>query len=91
MVINSFDDFFNQRPRKQPKTRMNPNKPAPQIHDMQKIAHMFGKDLLSLLGQWPIKHTPKMNNKVKNEEPNSPEMEKEIIELFWENHNKVRY
>lgn len=50
--------------------------------DAKTIAKFYGKDLLSSLGQGPIKKNPIRKNKSNREEENSPEMEAEIKKLF---------
>jgi len=67
-----------------------PSKPI----DAADFARFCGKDLATLLGQGPIKKIPKMNEerlkkqKEKNNEPLSEEMKAQMIELFWEDHDK---
>lgn len=94
MVLNGFrmHDFFEQSNKYRPKIDISDDEPSKKPHDMNEIVKFFGKDLLSMLGQGPIKKTPKKSEewlrkqKEKNEEPLTPEMEKEIKELFWENY-----
>ena len=59
--------------------------------NIQKIENFFGWDLLTLLGQGPIKRIPKMRNKEKVEEPLSPEMEAELKKVFWENYDQINF
>ena len=57
--------------------------------EIQKRQKFFNRDLLALLEQGSIKKSPKMNNKEKIEEPNTPEMEAQIREIFWENYEQI--
>ena len=52
--------------------------------EIQTRTNFFGRDLLTILGQGPIKKNP-IKRKDRDEEPLSPEMEAEIREIFGEN------
>ncbi len=51
---------------------------------MEAANKFFGRDLLTILGQGPIKRNP-IKRKDRDEEPLTPEMEAEIREIFGEN------
>ena len=57
--------------------------------EIQKRQKFFNRDLLTLLEQGPIKKIRKTNNIEKIEEQNTPEMEAQIREIFWENYEHI--
>jgi hypothetical protein len=74
------EDFFGE-PRIQKKVRTNKEEETKPI-DLEAANKFFGRDLLTILGQGPIKKNPKMNTKENREEPNTPEMDAQIKEIF---------
>ncbi len=85
---NNADNFFNNKPRKQPK-RKQQETTGTYVQDIQKAVAFFWQDLVSILGQWPIKNIPERNKNVKIEEQNTPEMDAEIKEIFWDEHKSM--
>lgn len=94
MPLNGFintEKFFDERNNPMPKVNITDNtsnNTQNRTHNQNELIKLFGKDLLSMLGQGPIKKDPKKSEeslrkqKEKNEKPLTPEMEKEIQELF---------
>jgi len=82
------EDFFHGSQRRTPKYKNEAQTGTTnKWYDTEAVAKFFGKDLLSMLGQGPIKKHP--IRKVKEigvEEPLSEEDEKIMKELFWENY-----
>lgn len=82
------EDFFGKPPQKRTRANTWEERETKPI-DLEAIKKFFDRDLLTILWQGPIKRTPKMNNREKIEEPNTPEMDAQIKELFWENHEQI--
>ncbi len=87
MVNNSIEEsFFYKGQKRQPKTKENKDTETSENkrQDTEKLVIFLGKDLLSVLGQGTPRKSPAKNKIETREEPNSPEMNAEIKELFWE-------
>lgn len=82
------EDFFGKPPQKRTRANTSEERETKPI-DLEAVKKFFDRNLLTILWQGPIKRTPKMNNKEKIEEPNTPEMDAQIKELFWENHEQI--
>lgn len=93
----NLDSFFGTRhsPRKKvSKTDESNNVPSKPITAEEYAKFFGGKDLATMLGQGPIKKTPKRSEErlkkqeAKNAEPLTEEMKAQMIELFWPDHDK---
>ena len=85
------EDFFHGPQRKIPKYKNEAQPGATnKWYDTEAMAKFFGKDLLSLLGQGPIKKNPIRKTKEITEWPLSEEDRKAMIELFWEDYETFK-
>lgn len=90
MTLKGFmtHDFFGQSGHCRPKINTAEDTAPSKPHNTKEVMSFLGKDLLTLLGQGPIKKSPKRSEKwlkeqqERKEEPLTPEMEKEIKEIF---------
>lgn len=76
------EDFFD-KPHTQKKVITDKEEETIKI-DLEAANKFFNRDLLTILGQGPIKRNP-IKRKDRDEEPLTPEMEAEIREIFGEN------
>jgi hypothetical protein len=59
--------------------------------ELEAKTRFFHNDLATLLRQGPIKKTPTINSIKKIEIENTPEMDAQIKEIFWENSDSISF
>lgn len=77
-----YDFFGHNHPPRKPEGKKSEMELPLSAKEMEARQKFFGGDLLTILGQWPIKKIPKYNNTHEVKEPITPEMEEEIKNMF---------
>lgn len=85
------EEFFGQSnpPKKIKETSWENKKLTPSEFEVR--TNFFHNDLATLLEQGPIKKIPARNASEKIEIENTPEIEAQIKEIFWENQNSISF
>lgn len=85
------EDFLwkSQLPKTTRKTSWKNKELTPS--NLEAKTRFFHNDLATLLRQGPIKKTPTRNSIEKIEIENTPEMDDQIKEIFWENSDNISF